>query len=235
MSNKAPLSSLAPATPLSVLIVDCHDDTRTLYREYLDRAGYVVEEAADGREALAKAIAHRHDFIVADTRLPGIDGYQLFQLLRRDTSTMATRLIIVTSDGMVQDLERARAAGADATLVKPCLPETLFAEMLRLLERDPRPAGLPAVIEGDRAIAGARTDARRPILSRVHQRGPTTTPPLAPANLRCPDCDKELAYRHSNIGGVSARHTEQWDYFECPSSCGLFEYRQRTRKLRRVN
>jgi hypothetical protein len=44
-----------------------------------------------------------------------------------------------------------------------------------------------------------------------------------------------LTYERSHIGGVSERNSEQWDYYECPSGCGTFQYRQRTRKLRRVS
>jgi two-component system, cell cycle response regulator DivK len=238
VTNMARLSSAAPATPWSVLLADYHDDTRALYGEYLRRQGCLVEEAIDGREALAKAIARRHDVVVSAARLPGIDGYQLCQLLRRDSATSATRVIMVTGDALAADVERARAAGADATLVKPCLPETLLAEMQRLLELD-RTRSMTLSAAPDTAHdTGIPVDEharpRRPILSRIHRRGETSTPPLAPPNLRCPVCDKELTYHHSNIGGVSARHPEQWDYFECSTQCGTFEYRQRTRKIRRV-
>jgi len=239
------MSSSAPKVPVTVLLVDNHDDTRLLYSEYLTRAGCLVEEAADGREALAKAIARRHDVVVSAARLPGIDGYQLCQLLRRDTATMATRVIMVTADGVSTDLERARRAGVDATLVTPCLPPVLFAEVQRLVEldRSPSPDASVDSTEGAAAMvagvggdgAGSRAHERRTILSRVYRRGPTTTPPVAPPNLRCPQCDKGLVYHHSNIGGVSERHPEQWDYFECAAQCGTFEYRQRTRKVRRVD
>jgi CheY-like chemotaxis protein len=229
---------MALSTPLSVLLAEYHDDTRALYGDYLKRAGCMVEEAADGREALAKAIARRHDIVITETRLPGIDGYSLCQLLRRDASTMSTPVIVVTSDAMVCDLERARAAGADATLVKPCLPEALLSEMQRLMEhRLTRDDSVEPVADrsDDNSLIVERAGVRRPILSRIHRRGPTTTPPLAPPNLRCPVCDKALVYHHSNIGGVSARHPEQWDYFDCPIECGTFEYRQRTRKIRRTD
>jgi hypothetical protein len=55
----------------------------------------------------------------------------------------------------------------------------------------------------------------------------------APA-LVCPSCDRPLRYRRSHIGGVSERLSEQWDYFDCVQGCGTFQYRQRTRKVRRV-
>jgi predicted RNA-binding Zn-ribbon protein involved in translation (DUF1610 family) len=61
----------------------------------------------------------------------------------------------------------------------------------------------------------------------------TTQPPLKPPALTCPSCDRHLTYEESYVGGVSQRHAEQWDYYDCPV-CGRFQYRQRTRKLRRV-
>src|SRR5262249_24382917 len=156
-----------------------------LYGEYLNREGCLVEEAADGREALAKAISRRHDVIVTATRLPGIDGYQLCRLLRRDTSTMTTPVISLTGDAMVADIERARTSGADSTLVKPCLPERLFAEMRRLMERAVAPpVGFETMTNNhDNRASESPPSTKRPILSRVHRRGPTTTPPLAPPDL----------------------------------------------------
>jgi two-component system cell cycle response regulator DivK len=193
MSKPGILSSVALSTPVSVLLAEYHDDTRALYGDYLKRAGCTVEEAADGREALAKAITRRYDVVITETRLPGIDGYSLCQLLRRDASTMSTPVIVVTGDAMLCDLERARAAGADATLVKPCLPQALLEEMQKLMERrQSRQENVDstAARADDNPPAVERAGARRPILSRIHRRGPTTTPPLAPPNLRCPVCDK---------------------------------------------
>jgi hypothetical protein len=76
---------------------------------------------------------------------------------------------------------------------------------------------------------------RRTILSRTYQRVETTEPPVAPPSLVCPDCDQVLRYQRSHVGGVSARHPEQWDYFECANGCGMFQYRRRTRKLKKVS
>jgi hypothetical protein len=69
---------------------------------------------------------------------------------------------------------------------------------------------------------------------KSYQRFTTRTPPLSPPPLLCPTCDGPLTYDRSHIGGVSARHTEQWDYYSCPS-CGAFQYRHRTRKLKRTS
>jgi hypothetical protein len=71
-------------------------------------------------------------------------------------------------------------------------------------------------------------------LKMAHQRVITTTPSIPTPDLWCPRCDRPLDYQRSFVGGVSQRQLEQWDEFECPSKCGVFEYRHRTRKLRRA-
>jgi hypothetical protein len=82
--------------------------------------------------------------------------------------------------------------------------------------------------------ANALAFVRSRALSRSFIREDTTTPPQPPPQLVCPGCDQPLTYQHSHVGGVSERHREQWDYFECLNGCGRFQYRQRTRKLRRL-
>jgi len=61
----------------------------------------------------------------------------------------------------------------------------------------------------------------------------TTEPPAPPPMLHCPSCDERLRYLRSYLAGTR-RHPEQWDDYVC-SRCGKFQYRQRTRKLRRVD
>jgi CheY-like chemotaxis protein len=219
------------------LLVDRDEDTRRMYAEYLRVHACIIEQATDGREALAKALARHHDVIVTETRLPGIDGYQLCGLLRRDEVTTTTPIIVVTGEAYSSDVDRAYRAGATVVLTKPCLPDILWSQIRRLL--DASTASLPVNRDApgtapDDVRPAADGRARRPILSRMHQRGDTTAPPKAPPALVCPVCDTPLAYQRSHVGGVSARHPEQWDYYECPNGCGTFQYRQRTRRIRRA-
>jgi hypothetical protein len=130
--------------------------------------------------------------------------------------------------------DRARAAGASAVLVKPCLPEAIVKELRRIEARAAEATVATLAAHASSAAAGL-APAKRQILSRVHKRGETTAPPLPPPPLLCPACDNALTYTHSHLGGVSARHSEQWDYFDCPGGCGTFEYRQRTRRMVRVD
>ena len=80
------------------LLVDKDQDTRHLYAEYLKLGNWRVDEAGDGREALAKAIALRPDVIVTERHLPGIDGVTLCDLLRRDLATSTIPIVFVTGD-----------------------------------------------------------------------------------------------------------------------------------------
>src|SRR5437867_6852163 len=122
-------ASPSPTDQCLTLLVDRDRDSLQMYAEYLRHASYEVEEAEDGREALAKAISRRPQVIVTETQLPGIDGFRLCELLRADVSTQATPIIVVTGDAYPDDLVRATRSGADVVLTKPCLPERLIAEI----------------------------------------------------------------------------------------------------------
>lgn len=242
----APTASLNTATwaqPPLALLVDRDGDTRRMYAEYLTRSSCRVEEAEDGREALALAVAHHPDIVITETRLAGIDGISLCNLLRTDPATAQIAIVFVTGDGRPGDVSRAEDAGADAILVKPCLPDRLFSEMRRLLDESKmlrqrsREMGRLAGDQVSRSAAAldrAGETIRRLTLSRAHARRATSEPPVTPPVLVCPVCDHALRYERSHIGGVNAQHAEQWDYFDCTNGCGTFQYRQRTRKLRKV-
>jgi two-component system, cell cycle response regulator DivK len=238
------LATPARHDPLLALIVDRDDDTRQLYAEFLRLSAWDVEQAADGREALAKAISMRPNVIVTETRLPGITGLDLCSLLRQDMATQAIPIVVVTADAYNSDLDRARASGADVVLVKPCLPEKLAAEIklvmahsveIRARAEQAREAVAGQLARAEEALGRSRAVARKYNLKHTHKRGDTTTPPNVPPSLLCPQCDRAMAYQRSHIGGVNARHQEQWDYFECTGGCGTFQYRVRTRKLRQVS
>lgn len=213
-----------------------------MYATYLEST-CDIEQAEDGREALAKALTRHPSVIVTETRLPGIDGFELCRILRTDEQSRQIPILFVTGDASEQAAQRAAACGADAVLVKPCLPKQLAEEIRRVLiesrdtlkrSREARANAARQVVRADALIDRSREAVHRTIASRTFQRQSTTDPPLAPLSLVCPSCDRPLRYLRSHLGGVSERHPEQWDYFECSGGCGTFQYRHRTRKLRRV-
>jgi CheY-like chemotaxis protein len=117
------------------LIVDADEDTRELYQAFLAPGRYAVEHAANGRDALQQALQHPPDIIVTETRLLGVDGFCLCELLRADRETRTVPIVVLTADARPASLERARRAGADVVLTKPCLPEVLLKEMDRIRQQ----------------------------------------------------------------------------------------------------
>ena len=216
--------------PVRVLVVDPDADARALYREAFHTNGWDVVEGADGREALAKALAKPPALVVTEIGLPFLDGYALCDILRRDRATTAVPILVVTAEARLAGADGVRRVGANAVLVKPTTPEQLLAETRRLLshrrgvDRSDSPAALPPV----------ESSHLRPRLSKSFARFVTATPPASPPPLVCPSCDEPLRYEHSYVGGVNAKNAEQWDRYACPRSCGTFQYRHRTRKLRRT-
>ena len=225
-SEGVPRTSSACHGP-RVLIADSDEETRSLFRQAFETVGHMVVEAGDGRDALVKALEGRPRLVVAEARLPLIDGYALCEILRHDRSTSTIPILLVSAEEDARRLERARHAGADAVLTKPFHVDAIVNEASRLLEDGPQP-------RDDEPAPGAPRSGRL-TQNKAHVRFNTRTPAQPPPDLRCRLCDGELTYQFSHIGGVNEHHPEQWDYFVCPRSCATYEYRQRTRKLREVD
>lgn len=199
--------------------------------------GYRTEEAADGREALARAIDDRLDMLVADTELPGIDGYDLCHLLRSDREMHDLPIVLVTGTSQPNTLHRAATAGADAVIVTPCLPADFFDTVRRLRQRSTE---LRALSIAACAAAEARLQRSAEVLAKSMQhkqargRIRSQSTALDHPTLRCPLCYGLLTFTRSFVGGVLRGKPEQWDYYQCARGCGSFQFRQRTHKLRRL-
>jgi CheY-like chemotaxis protein len=120
------------------LIVDDVEDNRRIYAMFLSRAGFDVTTAVDGRAALAKARALTPDLVVMDLAIPGIDGWEVTRRLKRDRRTRDIPVIALTGYVLAGARERARQAGCDSFLTKPCLPDALTREIRRVLRNWPR-------------------------------------------------------------------------------------------------
>jgi DNA-binding response OmpR family regulator len=222
-----------------VLIADADEDTRAMYGTVLRLAGFEVIEAADGREALARALVDVPSAVLIEITLPLVDGFALCDILRRDPATRTVSIVAVTGESRPNQLKRIRAAGANAVLVKPTAPDVVVAEIRRLLDgashSDESISADGASPPTAEPMHGANESEaferlRRP---KSHASFRFTTQLIDALALRCPLCDRALTYDHSYVGGVSADHAERWDYYQC-DSCGAFQYRDRTRKLRRA-
>ena len=116
-----------------VLVVDDYEDTRRIYAEYLKFAGFRVEDATDGAEAIAKARELSPDVVIMDLAMPNVDGWEATQHLKSDPRTKGIYIVAVT--GFSEDEHRLRAwrAGCDALLTKPVLPAELVRRIVSRL------------------------------------------------------------------------------------------------------
>jgi DNA-binding response OmpR family regulator len=124
-----------PATPSTdgpILVVDDDAKIVRLVRTYLERDGFRVIEAADGRAALDQLDRHRPALVVLDLMLPEIDGLAVLEAVRR---TSRTPVVVLSARGMTDDRITGLAAGADDYLPKPFSPAELVLRVKRVLER----------------------------------------------------------------------------------------------------
>src|SRR5687768_5946597 len=103
----------------TVLLVEDAEDSREVYAFYLRQEGFVVHEACDGADAVAKAVDLQPDVITMDLAMSGMDGWTATATLRAHPLTRQIPIVIVTAHAFPAHEERARVAGASAFLVKP--------------------------------------------------------------------------------------------------------------------
>jgi len=126
--------SEAAGEPTRILVVDDFHDNREMYAAYLRFAGFIVDEAVTGAEAIEKALATRPNLIVMDLSLPEMDGWEATRRLKSDPKTEHILVVVVSGHALEGSVRAARAAGCDAFLRKPCLPQALLAEVVKLLK-----------------------------------------------------------------------------------------------------
>lgn len=130
-----------------ILIVDDYPDALDVWALYLRSMGYRVSTATDGASAIAQAERLLPDIIVLDLELPRISGFDAAKRLRANPKTESIPLIAATGYSHLRQLDRAREAGFDQIVVKPCDPDLLVEEIERLLTDDAEPQLVRKVVE----------------------------------------------------------------------------------------
>ncbi len=122
------------STRQRVLVADDHGELRQLWRAYLTLSGFVVSEAADGADAVAKAMQESPDVILMDFRMPGMDGAAAARALKDDPRTAAIPVIGLTAHGTAASLQDFQSV-CDLVLEKPLSPEAVIEALRRVLPR----------------------------------------------------------------------------------------------------
>jgi|SRR6516165_3903627 CheY-like chemotaxis protein len=126
---------VADATPPLVLIVDAAADSRVLFGEYLEYLGFRVETVENGAQAVQSAQRDCPAIIIIELGMPELNCCQAIKRLKSDPLTADIPIVALSSYPFGEDPQRARDAGANLCLSKPCLPSQLARVIRALLVR----------------------------------------------------------------------------------------------------
>jgi len=116
-----------------VLVIEDHEDNRSIVRDLITASGYDLLEASTGEEGIELATKEKPDIILMDIQLPGMDGYEVTRRIRGDTTLKDIPIIAVTSYALSGDDQKAFAAGCDGYVTKPFSPRLLLAKIREFL------------------------------------------------------------------------------------------------------
>jgi two-component system sensor histidine kinase/response regulator len=159
--GREPQAPARTATGAKILVVEDNHVNQAVAVGMLERRGYRVELAANGREALAALARSGYDAVLMDCQMPEMDGYQATaEIRRREAEGRHTPIVAMTAHSMTGDRERCLAAGMDDYLAKPLRAEELDGALARWIPDsatasplDPVAAGPPADVI-DREVLG---------------------------------------------------------------------------------
>lgn len=117
-----------------ILVVDDERHIVRLVQVNLERAGYEVVTAFDGREAIGKVKDVKPDLIVCDVMMPYMDGFEVLRTIRADPETRDIPFIMLTAKAQDADIFRGWSSGVDAYLTKPFNPLELLAFVKRIFQ-----------------------------------------------------------------------------------------------------
>ncbi len=118
---------------MKILIVEDEHKTGEYLRQGLGEAGFVVDLARDGTDGLHQALQEPYDLVILDVMLPGIDGWQVLQAIRKRGLQMP--VLFLTARDQVEDRIKGLELGADDYLVKPFSFAELLARVRTILRR----------------------------------------------------------------------------------------------------
>jgi two-component system, OmpR family, alkaline phosphatase synthesis response regulator PhoP len=120
--------------PLKVLVCDDERHIVRLIQVNLEREGYKVVTAYDGKDGLEKVKAEKPDLMVLDVMMPYMDGIEVLKNLRRDPATETLPVIMLTAKAQDKDVFEGYHYGADMYLTKPFNPRELISFVKRIAQ-----------------------------------------------------------------------------------------------------
>jgi len=118
-----------------IIVVDDEEDILELVRYNLAKAGYKVTAVASGEDAIRTARSKLPDLVLLDLMLPGVDGLEVCNTLKRDHKTANIPIVMLTARGDEADVVTGLELGADDYITKPFSPRVLVARIKAVLRR----------------------------------------------------------------------------------------------------
>ncbi|NOH60523.1 response regulator [Vibrio sp. RE88] len=116
-----------------ILAVDDSVSIRQMVSHTLRDAGYEVETANDGRDALNKVASSKFDVVISDVNMPNMGGFELVKALRDKPQYKFIPILMLTTETSTEKKQQGKSAGATGWLVKPFNPETLLKTLKRVI------------------------------------------------------------------------------------------------------
>jgi CheY-like chemotaxis protein len=116
------------------MVIEDNEQNLYLITFILEKNGYEVIQARNGRQGIDLALKHKPDMIILDIQLPGMDGYSVARELKTNPELIDSPIVAVTSYAMVGDREKTIKAGCTGYIEKPINPETFIDEIEKYLE-----------------------------------------------------------------------------------------------------
>jgi DNA-binding response OmpR family regulator len=119
--------------PYQILIVDDEPNIVVPLEFLMEQNGYDVVVAHSGEEALESIAKYKPDLILLDIMLPGIDGFEVCQIVRLKPEWQKTKIIFLTAKGRDVDIAQGMVLGADAYITKPFSNAEIVGKVRELL------------------------------------------------------------------------------------------------------
>jgi len=121
--------------PKEILIVDDEPGVVVPIQFLMEQQGYIVMVAERGEDALDLIYHYKPDLVILDIMLPGIDGYEVCEIVRLNPNYRDVKIMFLTAKGREVDIAKGLTLGADAYLTKPFSNDELVAKVKELLEK----------------------------------------------------------------------------------------------------
>ncbi|WP_321494094.1 transporter substrate-binding domain-containing protein [uncultured Desulfobacter sp.] len=123
----------------NILLAEDHDINQQVAREILEGAGFVVQIANNGEQALSMSLSRDFDLVFMDLQMPVMDGYQATREIRRHKTAQELPIVAMTASAMPRDREKAMAVGMNSHVSKPIDLKELFQALSRWIKPGNRP------------------------------------------------------------------------------------------------